>query len=415
MKTLLALGMATLAPVVLAGDGDYYLSSPATGTIWRGNQHGGGGEAFVTGVKIPHYGHFLPDGTLYMPDRGWPALLKISPEGVTTALSAGGLFEKPVTCIPSLDGQALVVSDGGADMILRVDLATGQQTVMFDNVSAGGLFDSPDGLAYDDAGNLYVANLEGHTVVRVEPDGTTTVFADSTLVSQPGGLAIDGAGNLFVANYGSSNIVRFRLDTGEGEVFAFDVSKMAHPNDIKLSRSGGIITTTRQSNVCRIDALGNIVVEFNDPNLGEIVGVSAPEDAIPCSGRFLMEESGSVGSGGFVPKMRAIFSPCPGQVHAFEFVDFLGGAPAVLFLGFGPGHTKVAGANFYLNPSLPLITVPFVMPGSGPGNGDLRLQFQVPDDANLIGANLYFQVLAGDPALPTGVAWTNRLHEIIGN
>lgn len=415
MKFALALATVSLAPLALAGDGDYYLSSPATGTIWRGNQKGGGGEAFASGVLIPHYGHFAPDGTFYVPDRGWPALLKISPTGVVSALSAGGVFDKPVTCIPSLDGQALVVSDGGADMILRVDLATGQQTVMFDQTTSGGLFASPDGLAYDDAGNLYVANLTGHNVVKVAPDGTTTVFADSTLVSQPGGLAIDGAGNLFVANYGASNLVRFRLDTGEGEVFAFDVTKMAHPNDIKLSRSGGIITTTRQSNVCRIDSLGNISVEFNDPNLGEIVGVSAPEDAVPCSGRFIMEESSSVGSGGFSPKMRAIFSPCPGFVHAFEFVDFLGGAPAVLFMGFGPGHMKVAGADFYLNPALGLITVPFVMPGSGPGNGDLRLQFQIPDSTNLIGANFYFQVLAGDPAMPTGVAWTNRLHEIIGN
>lgn len=415
MKNVLALGMVFVAPAAFAGEGDYYLSSPTTGTIWRADQKGGGGSMFADGVLIPHYGHFAPDGTFYVPDRGWPALLRISPTGVITALSAGGLFDKPVTCIPSLDGQALVVSDGGADMILRVDLATGQQTVMFDQTSAGGLFASPDGLAYDDAGNLYVANLTGDNVVKVAPDGTTTVFADNTLVSQPGGLAIDGAGNLFVANYGASNIVRFRLESGEGDLFASDVTKMAHPNDIKLSRSGGMITTTRQSNVCRIDSLGNITVEFNDPALGEIVGVSTPEDAIPCSGRFLMEETSSVGAGGFSPKMRAIFSPCPGFVHAFEFVDFVGGAPAVLFMGFGPGHAKVAGANFYLNPALPLITVPFVMPGAGPGNGDLRLQFQIPDDSNLIGANLYFQVLAGDATMPTGVAWTNRLHEIIGN
>ena len=107
MKFALALATVSLAPLALAGDGDYYLSSPATGTIWRGNQKGGGGEAFASGVLIPHYGHFAPDGTFYVPDRGWPALLKISPTGVVSALSAGGVFDKPVTCIPSLDGQAL--------------------------------------------------------------------------------------------------------------------------------------------------------------------------------------------------------------------------------------------------------------------------------------------------------------------
>jgi DNA-binding beta-propeller fold protein YncE len=237
VRTLLTLGMASLTSVALAGDGDYYLSSPLTGTIWRGDKETGTGEAFATGVLIPHYGHFTPDGTFYVPDRGWPALLKISPTGVVSALSAGGVFDKPVTCIPSLDGQALVVSDGGTDKIIRVDLATGQQTVMFDQTTAGGLFASPDGMAYDDAGNLYVANLTGDNVVKVAPDGTTTVFASYPLISGPGGLAIDGANNLFVANYGASNIVRIRLEDGVGDVFAFDVTKMAHPNDIKLSHA----------------------------------------------------------------------------------------------------------------------------------------------------------------------------------
>jgi hypothetical protein len=50
VKALLAFGMASLASVALAGDGDYYLSSPLTGTIWRGDQETGTGEAFATGV-----------------------------------------------------------------------------------------------------------------------------------------------------------------------------------------------------------------------------------------------------------------------------------------------------------------------------------------------------------------------------
>lgn len=408
------LGFALLH-LAAPGGGDFYLSPPAAGAIWKVDYDTKVGAPFATGTLIPHYGIFATDGTLYMPDRGWPALLRITPNGTIHALAAGGLFDKPVTCIHSLDGEALIVSDGGNDMILRVDLATGAQSVLYDQTSANGLFASPDGLAYDPEGNLYVANLTGHNIVKIDPQGNASIFSNSPLISQPGGLAIDGSGNLFVANYGSSTIARFRLDTAEGEIFAADVSKMAHPNDIKLSRHGGIITTTRQSNVCRIDSLGNIDVEFSDPSLGEIVGVSAPEDAVPCSGRFITEETSSIGSGGFSPKLHAIFSPCPGQIHGMEFVDFPGGAPAVLFIGFAPAKIKAAGADFYLDPNLPLIPLPLVLPGSGPGNGDLRLQFTVPEDSNLIGLDLYFQVLAADPGGINGLVWTHRLHEIIGS
>ncbi len=407
--------LASLTSQAVAGGGDYYLSSPAAGAIWKVDKDTLQDGPFASGTLIPHYGTFAKDGTLYMPDRGWPAMLRISPSGTITALSAGGYFVKPVTCIPSLDGKALVVSDGGADLILRVDLATGAQSVMFDNTSANGLLSSPDGLAYDDAGNLYVANLTNDTVVKVEPNGHTTVFAGSPNIQQPGGLAIDGAGNLFVANYGASNLWRFDLATGEGQLFAYDTTKMSSPNDIKLSRSGGIITSTRNSNVDRIDALGNIVVEYHNAALGEIVGVSAPEDATPCSGRFTYELSGIPGSGGFTPKLRSIYSPCPGQWVGMEFKDFPGGAPTFLFIGLAPGDVKVAGAHLFIDPAAPFWVISFPMTGVGPGNGDLVLQFTVPDMPGISGLNLYYHAIAADVGGVNGAVWSNRMHEVIGN
>jgi sugar lactone lactonase YvrE len=407
-----------LAPFAAAGDQDFYVSAPLGGGIWKGDPKTGTSTPHALGLLIPHYGWFAQDGTFYVPDRGWPALIKIAPNGQVSALSAGGFFVKPVTCIPSLDGNALVVSEGEADMILRVDLATGAQSVMFDNTTAGGLLDSPDGLAYDDAGNLYVANLAGHTIVKIDPQGNASVFADQTMINQPGGLAIDGAGNLFVANYAASNIVRFRLDTGIGEVFAANHSIMPNPNDLKLSRSGGILTSTRASNVCRVDALGNIVVEWSDPTLGELVGVAVPEDATLCTGRFTTYGEGKAGTGGIVPQLRAIFSPCAGQTVAIEIRDFVGGAPALVVLGtqtLAQGAVKVAGASLLVDPAGALFTtIPLVLPGTGAGNGDLTLQFVVPDLPGIAGAEFAYQVLAGDAGATFGVSASNGLHEVIG-
>ena len=58
--------------------------------------------------------------------------------------------------------------------------------------------DSPQQLAFDTAGNLYVANYNGGSVTKVTPTGVTSTFVSG--FSNPVGLAFDTAGNLYVAD-----------------------------------------------------------------------------------------------------------------------------------------------------------------------------------------------------------------------
>jgi len=293
--------------------------------------------------------------------------------------------------------------------------------LMHDNVSAGGLLDYPDGMAFDQDGNLYVANLGNDTIVKIDPAGNATLFSDDQeLIAAPGGLAIDGAGNLFVANYVTHTISRFRLDTGAGEVFAGpDTSKIFSPNDLKLSRGGGLIAAGKPGKVVRIDALGQMTQLFDDAFVGELDGVSVLADEQPCDGRYVTYGAGTAGSGGFVPQFRGIFSPCPGQIIGFELIDFRGGAPAILFVGDNalPQDTVfLKGASLLVNPAgnlfLPIV---LSLPGSGAGEGDARLQFTFPDDPGLVGLNLYHQVFASDPGAAKGVSASNGLLEVIGD
>src|SRR4029434_3039137 len=66
----------------------------------------------------------------------------------------------------------------------------------------------PTGLAFDAAGNLYVANI-GNTIERFSPIGTPLLPFTSFFLNNPEGLAFDSSGNLFVANNGSDTIQVF--------------------------------------------------------------------------------------------------------------------------------------------------------------------------------------------------------------
>jgi sugar lactone lactonase YvrE len=423
-RRLTTLGLAVaLVPTALVaqfGEKDYYVSAPAGGGIWKGDADTGVYSPVALGLLIPHYGWFGNDGNFYVPDRGWTAVMQVEPDGTVNVHTAGPPLIRPVTVIPTIEDDAFLLSDMEASSIFRMGY-DGSIQLLHDATSTNGLLNWPDGMAHDDDGNLYVANLGNDTIIKIDTQGQATLFSDSELIREPGGLAIDGAGNLFVANYLANTVARFRLDTGVGEILAGpDSSKMATPNDLKLARSGGLLVSGRQGRVTRIDAKGNMTVMIEDPSLSELDGVSVLEDESLCTGRYELYGTGQAGSGGMVPEFRAMFSPCPGQLIGLEMREFLGGAPAALFVSSAPlaqGAATFKGAPLLVDPSAPIFLVfPLAFPGAGdgPGAGNLMLQFKVPETPVLAGVSLYHQIFAGDPGAPNGVSASNGLKETFG-
>lgn len=210
--------VSTLAGV--AGSGG---STDGTGSAAR--------FAYLMGVATDR------SGNVYLCDAGNQTIRKITPSGMVTTLAGtagvGG----------SQDGQGaaasfqtlrnvavdpagnVFVTDMGNHTIRKITPAglvstfAGTTGVIgsSDGRSAAASFNSPDGIAADSAGNLYVADTYNHTIRKVTPDGMVSTLAGKAGPSYfrvdgqgsaarfryPGALAVDSADNVFVLDTGN--------------------------------------------------------------------------------------------------------------------------------------------------------------------------------------------------------------------
>ena len=96
--------------------------------------------------------------------------------------------------------------------------------------------EGPNGLAFDDAGSLFITDEVGGHVWKVEPDGTMTVFA--TGFDGPSGIAFDAAGTMYVSD--DTNRVFEMDDGGVGSVFIGSAAGLSNPNRIAFDGDGNL-------------------------------------------------------------------------------------------------------------------------------------------------------------------------------
>ena len=116
--------------------------------------------------------------------------------------------------------------------------------IIFADSNSG--LDSPSGLAFDNNGNLYVANFQNNTILEFTNSGGTlstnaTVFANTGL-DAPYGLAFDTAGNLYAANYLNGTIEKFAYTAGMLSHSGTTVisSGVQNPTGLAFDRSGNL-------------------------------------------------------------------------------------------------------------------------------------------------------------------------------
>jgi DNA-binding beta-propeller fold protein YncE len=73
-----------------------------------------------------------------------------------------------------------------------------------------GQFQVPTSIAFDQFGNIYVAEVEGSRVQIFNSAGTFLSELAPGTFSSPHGLAFDSLGNLYVGNTGSNSVLKFK-------------------------------------------------------------------------------------------------------------------------------------------------------------------------------------------------------------
>jgi len=191
------------------------------GTCTAGTSYSSGQSCTVTAVFTPVIPgsssttlNFASSGgsvlaEAYLAGVGKGAALTVDP-GAVASLGSG--FSSPQGVAVDAAGNVFV-ADSGAAVI--DEFAAGSST----EITLGTSLASPKGVAVDGAGNVFIADSTNNTIVEIPVvDGAPSTAAQTTIIasgtsiagsalSEPSALAIDGAGNLVIADAGNKRVV----------------------------------------------------------------------------------------------------------------------------------------------------------------------------------------------------------------
>jgi sugar lactone lactonase YvrE len=223
---------------------------------------GDGGPATEAQLRGPYDVAVDAAGNLLIVEEDSHRVRKVSPDGIITTVAG--------------TGKAGFSGDAGPAKEARLD--------------------SPHGVAVDAAGNLFIADTQNHRVRKVDTNGIITTVAGSAQpgfggdggpataaqLDSPDGLAVDTAGNLFIADLFNH---RVRKVNPEGII-----TTVAGSDRKTFSSEGGPATEAglRGPYAVAVDAAGNLYISdsayFTNPedNLGDgervlkVFGAAAP-------------------------------------------------------------------------------------------------------------------------------------------
>ena len=142
-----------------------------------------------------------------------------------------------------------------------------------------------EGPACDAEGNLYAVNFERqHTIGKVTPDGTASVFVELPTGSIGNGIRFNSAGFMFIADYTNHNVLKVDMDTRNITVHAHEPT-MNQPNDIAIGANDILYASdpnweASTGQIWRIDTDGSVTLLEADMGTTNGIEVSSDEKVL---------------------------------------------------------------------------------------------------------------------------------------
>lgn len=129
----------------------------------------------------------------------------------------------PPNCARAKDAKALAVQlDFNLTSQKTIKLApkslVKQTSGIYQNIPA------PTGIATDKEGNVYIAEFNTNTIIKITPDDKKMIYIKDPKISGPIGLAYDNSKNMYIANYNKDNVLKIS-PMGEISILISNVKK----------------------------------------------------------------------------------------------------------------------------------------------------------------------------------------------
>jgi hypothetical protein len=193
---------------------------------------------------------------------------------------------------------------------------------------------SPDGVALDANGNLYVADTGNNAVKEFLAPGYTTMEILGSGFSAPAGVAVDAAGNVYVADTGNNAVKEILADGGYTTIQTLG-SGFSAPNGVAVDASGNVYVADTGNNAVK-------KLDFSDPPTLSFAATQV--NAVSSDSPFtltLANEGNAPLAFPFNPILPTGFpiassSTCPGLIDEGTAATLASGATCSFTLSFTP-------------------------------------------------------------------------------
>ena len=209
-----------------------------------------------------------PDGTVHTPK--WIGVTRDGLElndPLGSAISDGKLYTVDIDYLRIFD-----LSSGAPLASHKIEGATGM-----------------NGIAVADNGTVYASNTRNPEIVlKIMPDGSSSIFSSNETLSLPNGVAIDNDGNIVVVNMGDNKVITF---SESGDISKTEYAAESGGDGIVIMEDGSkYVTSVRHGSVSKFASDGSVsVIARGIPNAASMCYDSIQNQlVIPMNGNYAL-------------------------------------------------------------------------------------------------------------------------------